>query len=188
MTLDAKGSRLTVRHKMTNRGYWSVELAPWAITIMRYGGTTILPQEPFRSHDEYLLPARPMTLWHYTDLSDPRWTLGRKFIRLRTDDTMEAPQKIGIANKQGWAGYLRNQMLFLKRVHIGKALDYPDYGSNVETYTAGPLWNWKRWGRLNACNPARRQNTLSFGRYTPTWKSERVKSALEAALAPIIRE
>lgn len=62
---------------------------------MRYGGVTILPQEPFRSHDEYLLPARPMTLWHYTDLSDPRGSFGKRFIRLRTDDTMEIPQKIG---------------------------------------------------------------------------------------------
>jgi hypothetical protein len=59
---------------------------------------------------------RAMTLWHYTDLSDPRWTFGRKFIRLRTDDTLDAPQKIGIANKQGWAGYWRKRTLFLKRI------------------------------------------------------------------------
>ena len=75
--LDEEGSRLTVHHKVTNRNLWEVELAPWAITIMRYGGVTILPQEPYRSHEDYLLPARPMTLWHYTDLSDSRWTFGK---------------------------------------------------------------------------------------------------------------
>src|SRR6185295_7394516 len=48
VTLSAEGSQVTVHHKITNQGFWGVELAPWAITIMRYGGMTILPQEPFR--------------------------------------------------------------------------------------------------------------------------------------------
>lgn len=186
VTLDGEGSRLTVHHKVTNLGYWSVELAPWAITIMRYGGTTILPQEPYRSHDEYLLPARPMTLWHYTDLSDPRWTFGRKFIQLRTDDTMETPQKIGIASKQGWAGYWRSQILFLKRVRYQEGARYPDYGSNVETYTAGSFVEVETLGPLERLQPGQ------SAEHTESWSLHAnveigtSESTLEAALAPIV--
>ena len=186
VTLDAEGSRLTVHHKITNRSFWEVELAPWAITIMRYGGVTLLPQEPFRSHDEYLLPARPMTLWHYTDLSDPRWTFGKKFIRLRTDDTLEAPQKIGIANKQGWAGYWRNQTLFLKRVPYREGAQYPDYGSNVETYTAGSFVEVETLGPLERLQPGQSAEHTEIWSLHANVEIGNSESSLESALVPIV--
>ncbi|HEY0547364.1 MAG TPA: hypothetical protein VGC91_18435 [Pyrinomonadaceae bacterium] len=135
--LDAEGSGLTVEHKITNRNLWAIEAAPWAITTMNGGGTAILPQEPYRSWEEYLLPARPMVLWHYTDLSDPRWKIGAKYIRLRTDERLKQPQKIGIMNKQGWAGYHRRGLLFLKHAAFEEGARYPDYGSSTEIYTSG---------------------------------------------------
>jgi hypothetical protein len=186
VTLDAKSSLLSVRHGITNRGLWDVELAPWAITIMRYGGMTILPQEPFRSHDEYLLPARPMTLWHYTDLSDPRWTFGKNFIRLQTDDTLDAPQKVGIANKQGWAGYWRNETLFLKRVQYQKDARYPDYGCNVETFTAGAFVELETLGPLERLEPGQsavHHELWSLHANVDLGSSE---ASLGEALAPII--
>lgn len=186
VTLDREGSRLEVHHRITNRNLWDVELAPWAITIMRYGGVTILPQEPFRSHDEYLLPARPMTLWHYTDLSDPRWTFGKKFIRLQTDEKLEAPQKIGVANKQGWAGYWRNETLFLKRIQYQEGAHYPDCGSNVETYTAGSFVEVETLGPLKRLQPGQ------SAEYTENWSLHAnvdvgdSETSLELALAPIV--
>ena len=139
VTLDAEGSGVTVAHKITNENLWEIEVAPWALTIMNGegGGEAIFPQEPYRSWDEYLLPARPLVLWHYTDLSDARWTLGKKFLRLRTDAEQSAPQKIGLANKQGWAAYYRNATLFVKRFVYDEGAAYPDFGSNNEAYTAG---------------------------------------------------
>lgn len=137
VVLDGEGTTVHIQHKITNRGLWAIEVAPWAITTMRGGGCAILPQEPYRSWDEYLLPARPLVLWHYTDLSDPRWKIGKKYIRLRTDEGMSAPQKIGIANKQGWAAYHRQGTLFIKSAIYVEGATYPDYGSSTETYTAG---------------------------------------------------
>ena len=75
---------------------------------MNAGGTIVIPQEPYASHDDALLPVRSLTMWAYTDLSDPRWSLGPKYIRLRTDSARAGSQKIGAANKRGWAGYARN--------------------------------------------------------------------------------
>jgi hypothetical protein len=135
VTLAETGTGVTVEHRVTNRNLWEIELAPWAITIMRGGGTAILPQEPFLSWDEYLLPARSMALWHYTDLSDPRFALGPRFVRISTDEKADTPQKIGILNKQGWAGYAFNHTLFIKRFPFSDAAAYPDYNSNNEVYT-----------------------------------------------------
>ena len=137
VTLEAKGTGVTIAHRLTNRNMWDIEVSPWALTIMNGGGEVIIPQEPYRSHDDYLLPARPLVMWHYTDLSDPRWTLGKKYIRLRTDAQLKEPQKVGVGNAQGWAAYLRHRTLLVKRFAWIKGATYPDFGSNTETYTAG---------------------------------------------------
>jgi hypothetical protein len=137
VTLDPDGTSVTVVHRLTNKGLWEIEVAPWALTIMNGGGEVIIPQERYRSHDEYLLPARPLVLWHYTDLSDPRWTIGKKYIRLKTDAQLKEPQKVGAGNTHGWAAYLRNRTLFIKRFPWVEGATYPDFGSNTETYTAG---------------------------------------------------
>lgn len=137
VVLDGEGTRVSIHHKITNRNLWAIETAPWALTIMNGGGEAIFPQEPYRTWEEYLLPARPLVLWHYTDLSDPRWSFSRKYIRLRTDERLAEPQKIGLLNKQGWAAYLRRQTLFVKRAGYTEGATYPDHGCNFETFTAG---------------------------------------------------
>lgn len=153
VTLEPTGSTLIIQHKITNHNLWSIEVAPWALTIMNGGGVAIFPQEPYRSWDEYLLPARPLVLWHYTDLSDPRWTIGKKYLQLRTDEGKAAPQKIGMTNKQGWAAYHRRETLFVKRFAYEEGASYPDYGSNTETYTAGSFIEIESLGPLRHLEP-----------------------------------
>jgi hypothetical protein len=77
VTLAPTGTAVTIGHRLVNKSLWRVDIAPWALTIMNYGGAVILPQEPYKSHDEALLPVRSVTLWAYSDLSDPRWQHGR---------------------------------------------------------------------------------------------------------------
>jgi hypothetical protein len=156
--LSPKNSHVIVSMKLTNKGLWPVELAPWGLTIMNGGGTTIFPHEPYISHDEKLLPARPLVLWHYTDMSDPRWTWGKRFVRLKTDATRSEPQKVGAANKQGWAAYFRNGTLFVKRFPYVEGAKYPDYGCNFETYTAGDFMEVETLGPLVTLEPG--QSTI----------------------------
>lgn len=153
VTLAPTGTAVTVGHRLVNTGLWDVEVSPWALTIMNTGGTVILPQEPYASHDDALLPVRAMTLWAYTDLSDPRWQIGPKFLRLRTDATRPGSQKVGIANKRGWAAYHRQRALFVKRYAWDDAARYPDFGVNTEAYTAGPFIELETLGALVALAP-----------------------------------
>ncbi|MFI5201853.1 MAG: hypothetical protein ACHQNE_05670 [Candidatus Kapaibacterium sp.] len=153
-----EGSNVAIQHLITNCGIEPVELAPWALTILRPGGTVVIPQEPFRSHDDDLLPARPMVLWYFTDLSDPRFKLGKQLLELRCDSHYESPQKIGMLNKQGWAAYYSSPLLFVKEFDYragaaSSAMRYPDYGCNCETYTAGEFIELESLGPMETLQP-----------------------------------
>ncbi|HYV96831.1 MAG TPA: hypothetical protein VE967_05200 [Gemmatimonadaceae bacterium] len=137
ITLDQSGTGVTVVHRITNIGSAPVELAPWALTILRAGGVAILPQEPYRPHTEEKLPARSLSLWGYTDLSDPRWRIGARFIRLTPDASHASPQKLGVLNKQRWCAYYAGDELFIKLFPYNAHTAYPDYGCNNEVFTAG---------------------------------------------------
>jgi len=138
VTLNEMGSGVSINHKITNCGAKTIEIAAWALTIMRGGGEALIPNEPFAAYDaETLLPIRNLTLWSYTDLSDSRWQFDKDFIRLRVDGEKSEPQKIGVLNKQGWAAYQFQNLQFIKQFDSIENVVYPDMNSNTELYTAG---------------------------------------------------
>ncbi len=133
--MDPAANRVQVRHRLTNKGLWPVTLAPWALSMMAPGGRVIVPQEEFRSHSDWLLPARPLVMWHYTNLADPRWTLSARYVQLRQDPGMPNPQKFGTRVTAGWAAYHNGDRVFLKRFGLTPDATYPDYGCNAEFFT-----------------------------------------------------
>jgi hypothetical protein len=185
VTIGREGTDVLVHHRIVNESLRATELAPWAITIMSGGGTAILPQEPYLPHSEALLPARPLVLWHYTDLGDPRWTIGKRYIRLRCDEASPEPQKIGIMNKQEWAAYLRDKTLFVKRFAYREGASYPDYGSNTEIFTAGSYME------LETLAPLTRLEPQAFADHVERWNlfgdvdTGSTESSLDEALKPI---
>ncbi|NLH98927.1 MAG: hypothetical protein GX446_05475 [Chthonomonadales bacterium] len=186
VTLDPVGTGVKVAHRLTNKGVWSVEAAAWALTIVAGGGTTIIPQEPYISHDDYVLPARPMVLWHYNDFTDPRWTIGKKYIRLRTEETMNFAQKVGVANKQGWMAYLNGGTLFVKRFPYMPGAKYPDEGCNCETFTKGTFMEVETVGPLMTIQPGDTiehvERWFLFGDVKPGT----TEATLDAAIAPLV--
>lgn len=138
VSLDKTGTGITVRHRITNSGAETLELAAWALTIMRAGGEVLIPNEPFAPYGaETLLPVRNLTVWSYTDLNDSRWQFDREFIHLRVDAQKTEPQKIGVLNRQGWVKYQLEDVVFTKRFDVPETAVYPDLNSNVEIYAAG---------------------------------------------------
>jgi hypothetical protein len=127
--------QVRVTHRITNLGLWAVEFAPWALSVMKTGGTAIIPLPPRGPHPENLVPSSTLTLWAYTDLSDPRWTFGQKYILLRQDPNATTLQKIGASVPDGWIAYANNGHLFVKKFEFYPDTDYPDMNSVVETFT-----------------------------------------------------
>jgi hypothetical protein len=150
VTLDPAENRVTLRHRLINRNPWAVELAPWALTVMQGPGRAILPQE---APGTELLPVRSMAVWGYTNMADPRWKWGAKLILLDCDPTAATAQKIGLANRPGWAAYARDGQIFLKRFCFDPSAIYPDFGCNTEIYTRGDMLEVESLGPLSKLAP-----------------------------------
>jgi hypothetical protein len=133
--LSPDEAHVKLTHRLRNTNLWPVELAPWALSVMAQGGLVIIPLPPRGSHAENLLPTNTLTLWAYTDMSDPRWTWGEKYVLLHQDPQATRPQKIGAMVKDGWAAHARNGHLFVKKFAYTTGARYPDLGCSFETFT-----------------------------------------------------
>jgi hypothetical protein len=157
LSLAPETAHVTLTHRLRNNNLWAVELAPWALSVMAQGGRAIIPLPPRGSHEDNLLPANTLTLWAYTDMSDPRWTWGRKYVMLEQRPGATTPQKAGLMVPDGWAAYARRGHLFVKKFEYVPGARYPDWGCSVETFTdadfleiesLGPLVNLQPGGEV----------------------------------------
>lgn len=143
-----------LQHRLINHNLWSIETAPWCLTVMSPGGTAILPLPPRGAHPEFLLPTSSLTLWPYTNLSDPRWIFGEKFILLQQDPSISTPQKIGLFTPNGWGAYANHGCLFKKQIPTQFDGIYPDMGVNFEVFTNGEMLELESLGSFECIPPA----------------------------------
>jgi len=187
LRIEFEASFVRVVHRIENLNPWAIEAAPWALSIVAKGGRAIFPQEEYRSHPEYLLPARPLVLWHYTDMSDPRWTWGRKYIQLRHDPAHESKQKIGLLNRREWCAYACGDQLFVKRfAHIAGA-NYPDFQCNCETYVCGEFLELESLGPLERIEPGEQVEHVEIWHVSPTTVGGS-EAEIDAVVLPIVEK
>lgn len=136
-----------LEHYVHNDSSESATFAPWALTVMAPGGQCVFPQAPFQPHSSNFLPVRPLVLWSYTDMADPRYFWGTPYVVLRQDPSM-GPQKVGSMVEQGWAAYQNGGNLFLKRFGFEPGATYPDMGCNFETFTRQDMLEVESLGPL----------------------------------------
>jgi hypothetical protein len=136
IALAPTGTKVSLEQTITSRNLWPIDIAVWAISVVE-PGTAIVPRVPFQTHDEYVPVTQPLALCAFTDLQDPRFTLGLKYILLRADPALPNSQKFGLRNKQGWCAHLVRDTLFVKRFTHEERGQYPDYGVNNEIYVEG---------------------------------------------------
>lgn len=145
---------VNVVHRLFNHNLWSIEMAPWALSAMRAGGTCFLPLPGRRAPVPGELPAiSTITLWQYSDMSDRRFSWGRDCIRIRHDRDQEAPQKIGAQVTDGWAAYWREGKLFLKTFDYVEGASYPDRGCTVEVFFNDEFLELETLGPLTSLAP-----------------------------------
>lgn len=127
-------NRVTVTHLLTNHTPFPLTFAAWGLTMMAPGGRAILPQEPHHPHPARLAPARPLVLWPYTDMTDPRWSWGKRFIQFRHDETAKNAEKLGALNSLGWIAYVNQDRLFIKQFPFLRDASYPDFNCNTALF------------------------------------------------------
>ena len=136
ITMSPQGTSVHVEQTVTSHNLWPVDIAAWGVSIVE-PGTSIVPRVPFQSHEDYVPVTQPVALCAFTDLQDPRFTLGLKYLLLSCDPARPSSQKLGLRNKEKWCAHLVDDLLFVKRFTYDERAEYPDYGVNTEVYTEG---------------------------------------------------
>jgi hypothetical protein len=156
---------LTLTHTLTNEGLWGVELAPWAISQFRLGGTVILPMPVGNADPAGLLHNRQFSLWPYARIHDPRLTLGDEFILFKADALLP-PFKIGYFSTAGWMAYWLDGVLFRKTFDVLPGLPHPDNNCNAEMYCN------HQFVELESLAPLTRLAPGALVRHVETWEVE----------------
>lgn len=145
--LNPHQPQVILRHELRNDGAWTIELAPWALTMVKQGGVGIFPQPTGNVDPAGLLANRQISIWPYTRIADPRLILRDDCILINATPSLP-PLKIGYYNPHGWVGYWIDGLLFVKRFDSHPGETFPDGGCNTESYcndkfieleTLGPL-------------------------------------------------
>jgi hypothetical protein len=146
ITLERTGPKVSVEHRITHQGGASLELAPWALSVMAPNGYAVIPQPPPGTHPQDYVPNRVIVAWPFTDLADERLRIGRRFMWLR--QTNGPPIKFGLHHTEGWAAYVLGDHLFMKSVPLIAEGIYPDLGSNFEAFTNSEILELETLGPL----------------------------------------
>ena len=186
--MAASGPTVEVLHRVKNTNPWLIEFAPWALTIMAPGGTGISGFPPRGKHPQVLEATNPLTMWAYTDLSDPRWRFTKKYIALRQDSQAKEPQKIGLFNPHTWAAYLLGSELFLKEMNADPARTYTDFGCSFETFTNNEMLEMETLGPLQKIEPGKAAEhvehwSLHKNVRVPEWTDAALDAAVGSLLA-----
>lgn len=134
LTMSDTVPSVTITHRLTNKNAWEVTLSAWALSVLKAGGTAILPLPPRGSHENNLLPNSILNLWAYTNMADERFTWGKTCVLVRQENNT-APQKIGMNAPLGWSAYANDGVLLVKHTTPQAGAIYPDNNSAVEVFT-----------------------------------------------------
>ncbi len=152
--MDPVEPRVSLVHKLMNRGQTDVQGSPWALTMLAPGGTAMIPNEPFVPFPEQLLPSRSVTLWSYTRMKDARILWEDDFTGLKQDAETEDPVKFGVRNSLNWGAYVLDGLAFVKTVELEPEAVYPDFGCNWEVFTDANFLELETLGPLQTIKAA----------------------------------
>jgi hypothetical protein len=153
VSLAPSGTEVTVSHRITNHSLFTLEFAPWVLTMMARGGTEITGFPPRGRHPINLEATNPLVMWAYTNLADKRLTFTKKYLALHQDANNSEAQKVGLFNKDTWAAYLINGEAFVKRATADPSKTYTDFGCSFETFTNNEFLEIETLGPITKVAP-----------------------------------
>jgi hypothetical protein len=152
--LSPNGTNVEVLHRLRNTTKQTMELAPWALSMMAQGGVGIHGFPPRGTHPQVLAPTNPLVMWAFSDLTDKRWQFTKKYLILRQDANNHGqPQKLGTFNPHTWAAYLLGSDLFIKHYEADPKRTYPDFNCSFETFTNAEFLEQETLGPMSKVAP-----------------------------------
>ncbi len=161
VSLKPGESRLRLVSRIKNISDHPLTYAAWSLPVLRPGGRAFVPQ------DVGSLTAfgavRRLLLWSYTKIDDPRYHFSDRLIEIDHAKVKPAPpgqsgrhddeSKIGVDSAQGWAAYLLDGTLLLKRFPHDTKGSYPDGGATIEVYSSNEFLELENLGPLTMIAP-----------------------------------
>lgn len=156
VTLLPGEARLRITARIKNVSDHPLTYAAWSLPVLRPGGRAFVPLDigPPTAFDAI----RRLLLWSYTKFADPRYQFGDRLIQIDHRRVKRAPaaqsgrredeSKIGVDSGQGWAAYLLDGTLFLKRFPHDPDGQYPDGGATIEVYSSYEFLELENLGPL----------------------------------------
>jgi hypothetical protein len=152
INMDLTRPFVSLAHRITNIGLWPIEVSGWALSAMTEGGIAVIPLPLPCPHSEYPGPAYQMSIWSYSDMSDPRLNFQKGYLLL-DHAKAETPHKLGISVSNAWVAYAVNGMLFIKNFGWSANRKYPDGGCNFESYSEKSFIELESLGPLTLLKP-----------------------------------
>jgi len=160
ISLDAGSPRLRVVSHIRNISDRPRTYAAWSLSVMRPGGRAFVPLDvgPLDAFDA----TRKLILWSYAELTDPRYRFGDRLVQVDQSAVPPAPaasgrrddeSKIGVDSGQGWAAYLLDRTLYLKRFPHEASGTYPDGGATIEIYSSAEFLEVEQLSPLTTIQP-----------------------------------
>ena len=173
MTIDLLGEgRVRITHRLWNRGDWPIEVSIWALTMMAPGGLGITGFPPRGRHPEMLAPTNPLIMWAFSDFTDERLKITKKYLTLRQESAVVRPNKFGLWSRDTWGAYLLGDDLFLKRTQAEAGARYPDFGGSFEMWVNGDTLELETLSPLRTLVPG--ESMIHF----EDWALHRVSGAV----------
>ena len=125
------GQGLRLEHVLTSLGR---EHSPSSLRLdcpYGPGGALVVPRMDSSVGAASDAPTTALDLWPGTDLRQPCWSIGPRYLRLRHLRTPD-PQRLALRVSQGWIAHVRGSSMFLRRFDGSKTGLYSESSSNVE--------------------------------------------------------
>jgi hypothetical protein len=160
VTLADNAPRARVVSRIRNAGDRPVTYAAWSLSVMQPGGRALVPLDV--GNPTAFSDTRRLLLWSYAKFSDPRYQFGDRLVQIDQSKVQPAPaatsrrpdeSKIGVDTRQGWAAYLRDHSLYVKRFPHQAGANYPDGGATVEIYSSAEFIEVENLGPLTTLQP-----------------------------------
>lgn len=148
--LSDDAPRATLTHRLVNEGRWPIDVAPWAITVLKAGGTAVLP---VAERDTGRQADRNISLWPYTDLGDDRLAFEDDAVLVEGQERDADPTKIGVDGGDDWAAYVLDGTALCKEFVRYEGETYPDRGAAAQVFTDGSMLELETLGALETIGP-----------------------------------
>lgn len=171
ISVRALDESLVVDHVLANVGARSIDVAAWAITMLKAGGTILLPWPIAGLDDEGLQAKCSVVFWPYTDLRDSRLHLSNNGAVLRVEGL--GPIKIGLPNLRGWGAYLIDGVALVKWTRrFDDAARHVDLGAGIQAFVG------HGFGELETLGPLTRLDPGASVRHREVWQTYRLEKGI----------